>query len=445
MRSIFVLALKDLMIIRRDYVGLFFMIGFPVIMAIFFGLIGTTMSGEGSSAKMTIAVIDRDQSDQSRQYIQSLIDTDSIEQATLPDSLETDEARMAHAADLVRRGQLLAFITLPKGFGETAGIMWLEAPVIEVGIDPSRGAESAMLEGMLMQAMGDLVAARFADPGSLMPAIDDVRDQIAQSEDIPVAQRLALTTLMGSLDDLMFSLEEVNSATTDSPDAQDNMPSMQLVEVNRVDVTRPRKNDVTDNIRSAWDLSFPSAMLWGMLGSSAIFAVSIVRERKQGTFLRLQVAPISRAHILGGKALACFIAAIVVNILMIGLALALGMRPRDAVMLGVAVVCVAICFVGIMMLMSVIGNTEESVSGAAWGANVMMAMFGGGMVPLAFMPAFMKSISNFSPVKWGVYALEGAIWRGFSWGEIALPLTILVSVGAAGFVAGWIILRRKSA
>ena len=55
-----------------------------------------------------------------------------------------------------------------------------------------------------------------------------------------------------------------------------------------------------------------------------------------------------------------------------------------------------------MMVMSVIGDTEEAVSGAAWGANMIMAMFGGAMLPLLFMPSFMKAISNFSPVKWSV-------------------------------------------
>ena len=54
--------------------------------------------------------------------------------------------------DRVRRGQLVGMIAIPKGFGETAGILWMEGPAIEVGIDPSRKAESGMLQGMIMQA-----------------------------------------------------------------------------------------------------------------------------------------------------------------------------------------------------------------------------------------------------------------------------------------------------
>jgi ABC-2 type transport system permease protein len=65
-----------------------------------------------------------------------------------------------------------------------------------------------------------------------------------------------------------------------------------------------------------------------------------------------------------------------------------------------------------------------------------MSMTGGGMIPLIAMPSWMVAVSHFSLVKWGVLAVEGAIWRGFSWGEMALPLGILVTVGAVGLAVG---------
>ena len=89
-----------------------------------------------------------------------------------------------------------------------------------------------------------------------------------------------------------------------------------------------------------------------------------------------------------------------------------------------------------MTLMSVIGKTEEAVSGAAWGANMIMAMFGGAMIPLAFMPRFMAVLGNASPVKWSILALEGAIWRDFTLSEMLLPCIILVAVGATSLAIG---------
>ena len=107
------------------------------------------------------------------------------------------------------------------------------------------------------------------------------------------------------------------------------------------------------------------------------------------------------------------------------------------------ILCVSLCFVGLMMLMSVIGKTEQAVGGAGWAIITMFCMFGGGMIPVAFMPDWMQTLSHFSPVKWGIIALEGAIWRGFSLSEMLLPCGILIGIGAVSFVVGVRILSRQ--
>lgn len=215
---------------------------------------------------------------------------------------------------------------------------------------------------------------------------------------------------------------------------------MELARIESLDVTREVAPDSIEatigKLRSKWDISFPQGMMWGVLACASGFAITLVRERTHGTLTRLQVAPVTRAEILAGKALACFVAVLFVIGLMTVLGVQLGMRPESPVKLVVASLAIASCFVGVMMLMSVIGKSEESVSGAAWGVNVVMAMFGGGMIPLAFMPPFMKTLSHFSPVKWGVVALEGAIWRGFTFGELMVPWAILFTIGATCLAIG---------
>jgi ABC-2 type transport system permease protein len=69
-------------------------------------------------------------------------------------------------------------------------------------------------------------------------------------------------------------------------------------------------------------------------------------------------------------------------------------------------------------------------------------MFGGGMIPLAFMPPFLVGMSQASPVKWSILALEGAIWRDFTLAEMAPPCAVLVAVGAACLGLGSVRLAR---
>ena len=67
------------------------------------------------------------------------------------------------------------------------------------------------------------------------------------------------------------------------------------------------------------------------------------------------------------------------------------------------------------------------------------------MIPLAFMPGFMRTLSHLSPVKWSILALEGAIWRGFSLAEMLLPCAVLVAVGGVCASVGiWALSRNRS-
>ena len=96
----------------------------------------------------------------------------------------------------------------------------------------------------------------------------------------------------------------------------------------------------------------------------------------------------------------------------------------------------SIAFVGVMMFLTTLGRTERAVGGSSWGVLLVMMMFGGGMVPLMFMPKWMAAMSNFSPAKWGIYCLEAGVWRELSWGELMVPYAILLAIGIIGFAAG---------
>jgi len=165
--------------------------------------------------------------------------------------------------------------------------------------------------------------------------------------------------------------------------------------------------------------------------------VSLVSERTTGTMARLLTAPVSRRQLLAGKALACFVAILAMEVLVLSFGvLVFGVRPGSWVLLTAAGVSSAAAFVGIMMVLSTLGRTESSANAAAWAALLVMALVGGGMVPLFVMPRFMATVSHASPAKWVILALEGALWRGFSAAEMALPCGILLAIGGIGFVAG---------
>jgi len=173
------------------------------------------------------------------------------------------------------------------------------------------------------------------------------------------------------------------------------------------------------------------------------FAQSLVSERTMGTYGRLRSTPLSRTEFLLGKGLASYLTGliVIVALLAIGGGL-LGVRLENPLALVAATLTIPLCFTGLMLLFANLGKSERAVSGAGWAVMLVFSMLGGGMIPLIAMPPWMQTASGVSPVKWGIVALEGSVWRGFSAAEMALPCIVLASVGLIGFALGFVLSRR---
>ena len=205
----------------------------------------------------------------------------------------------------------------------------------------------------------------------------------------------------------------------------------QPLTITRKDVAR-----VSDGPRNPFDITFPQGVIWGLIGCAMSFGISLVTERTHGTLVRLRMAPLTNTQVLAGKALSCFVSILFVEVMLLGVALAFGVRPTSYAMLALAGLSAAICFVGFMMLVASLGKTEQTASGAAWSMLMPLSMIGGAMVPTFVMPAWIQSISFISPIRWAMLAIEGGVWRQFTISEMALPCAILITIGIACFAAG---------
>lgn len=306
---------------------------------------------------------------------------------------------------------------------------------LEIGIDPSRKAESKYLEGMVMQTLFETMQTKFQNKADTREMIQKGQNSLETDTTLDASQKPIYKKFFKDLDSFIVS---ANDSTYKSGFFGGKGSEMKLE-------TKPVQRDYSGLPRSAFDITFPSAILWGMIGCASSFAISIVTERRKGTYARLQTAPISSNHILLGKGTACWLACIadIIFLLALGI-LFFHVRVGNPVYLTMAAVCTACCFVGIMMFVAVLGKTEQAVAGTGWAIFMFMAMFGGAMIPLMFMPGWMKTVSNISPVKWGVYAFEGAIWRDFSFPEMLIPCGVLLGFGLVMYLIGWKILKKTS-
>ena len=427
MNAIWAIAWKDLRLLLRDKADLFWVLGFPILIAFFFGSIG---GSGGKRAVMPIAVVDQDRTDYSRAIVKRLESSEA---------LKTREAPLDSARLLVRRGDLVAYVALRPGTGGTFGFGGDSTSGIEIGVDPRRSAEREYLRGLVTAALFQSVRGSFAPGGAGRDLVRNGLDRLRDDASIDPERRGRETRLLTSLESFMSALDSsrtpagAGDSTTDSS-AGAGGPNIRVVEVAESD----------GGPRTAYEVTFPSSIAWALIGVCMSFAVSIVYERITGTFLRLRLAPISRAQVLAGKGLASFIASLVAVSFVLALGvIAFHVRVSSPLLLVVAIGASAFCFTGVMMVVATLGRTPPSVAGAGWAIMMIMSMTGGGMIPLIAMPAWMQSISNFSVVKYAVLSVEGAVWRGFGWSEMLPVLAVPVLVGLAGIAIGTRVLQSR--
>ena len=444
MSAVLAIALKDLTLVWRDKFALFWIFAFPLMYALFFGTIFG--GGDGDRGSILVTVVDEARSDSSLALIQKLDGNEGITVARAaqeegsradppPESLTLEQAREA-----VRKGQRVAYVHIPPGYGDSPfavfGAQEDDTATVSIGIDPRRQAEAGFLQGVIMESMFGSLTDQFSDRELMHTEIGELRSGLADEEDIDEQDRESLDTFLSSLDTFLQDYQQSEETGTASAESGgfDLGEMVRVVDISRERGKRPR---------STFEITFPQALVWGLMSVAMTFAVGLVRERKSGTLLRLSMAPIGRTRLLAGKATACFLACLVTMGVLMGFgALALGVRFDDVTFVLLAMLCTAVCFTGLMMLISVMGKTENAVAGSSWALMMPFAMIGGGMIPLIAMPSWLATASNFSPFKWAITAVEGGLWRGFDLADMVLPCLILLAIGAITFFSGVTIFRR---
>lgn len=422
MVAVLAIALKDVKLLFRVKEAWFFTLCWPLIVAVIFG---SLFGGGGSGpSRMFIAITDEDQTPASKQFVDALARREGF------DVLRTS---VSAATDLVRRGRRVGAIRIPKGFGEASGRLFFgDPPKVELLIDPSRQAETAMLQGFLLEQaagrMQTLFSASPAGRSQITSMLEDVKKQSGA-----FAGQADLQSMLGSLDAFLGKQSQAppKAHAAAEPEAAAGGGWRPLA-IEVTSVQRQREGPA-----NGFQITFPQGMQWGILGCMMSFAISLAVERTRGTLTRLLMSPAPSWALLAGKGLACYTAILIVEtaLAVIGAAF-FGVRPSSPGLLVLAILVVPLGFVGLMMLVASLGRTEEGASGAGWALMMPMSMLGGGMIPLAVMPAWIQPFSYASPVRWAIISFEGAIWRGFSLAEMAMPCAILIGIGAVAFAVG---------
>lgn len=341
MKRILCLAHKDFVVLVGDKSNLFWVFGFPVVFALFFGLIFANTGGGDGPKDMEVGLVDQDQSELSQEYAARL---------DAEDALRLTPMTLEDAQERIRKGKLPAALIIKDSFSENNGMAFgTDEPIIQIMTDPSRQMQSAYLKGLAAKAQFEGFSTMFSDPDRAKENFQAWRDGIAQDPDM---DPLLAATFLTMFDSMETFTEQLNLQEGEN-ELSDDFMSIDTISVERE--IEKGKSPV-----HGFQVTFPQCILWGIMGCAATFAVSLVKEKTSGTLARLCVGPIRKSHILAGKGLACFATCSMVMVFLSLLAKLLFKVPIDSFPNFVlACICVNICFVGLMMFVCTLGKTEQ--------------------------------------------------------------------------------------
>ena len=193
------------------------------------------------------------------------------------------------------------------------------------------------------------------------------------------------------------------------------------------------KNNKKEVLPNSVQHNVPAWTLFAIFFIIVPLSINIVKEKSQGTFVRLRTNPVHYATVLGGKTIVYLAVCLIqfVLMLLIGIYLfpSIGLPTLNVTgrlpLLFVVTLFSGLAAIGLGLLLGTVAKTQEQ--SAPFGATfvVILAALGGVWVPVFIMPKIMQTLSNISPMNWGLNAFYDVFLRHGSFLDILPEITLL--------------------
>lgn len=399
---------KDLQIFVSDRRAMILAFAAPIAIASFFGVVFSGTDDSGGAARIPVLVVDEDGGAISKSIVAAV---------TADASLEVRPATAEEARDIVRRGDVSVGVVIPKGFGDAAGTALFggaDRPELDVLYDPSRGAELAMVRGMLMGHVMEAVSREMFSGERGRQLVDDTLAQL-DTAGLPAAQT-------GALRDLLTSVRAFNNSDAASPSGSGGGLTVPYT------VREEAMTAQTGVAYNGFAHAFAGMGVQFVLFAAIDLGIGILLERQRGLWKRLRSAPISRLQLLLGKAASGAIIAMVSLLISFAFAIVVwGVRIDGSIVgfIGVAA-AFALMASSFGLLLASLGRTPNATRGVAILGTLVMVMLGGAWVPTFVFPAWLQQLTIVVPTRWAVDGLDAMTWRGVGVAGAVMPVLVLL-------------------
>jgi ABC-2 type transport system permease protein len=238
-------------------------------------------------------------------------------------------------------------------------------------------------------------------------------------------------SVMNAINKMVFEIEnkKIYKAFQDQLGTTEDLENKSLITFKEITPNKGKLDVIPNSVQH----NVPAWALFAIFFIVVPLSINLVKEKSQGTSVRIRTSPTQYyIHILG-KTFTYLIICVIQFLLMVAVGIwvfPLMDLPQFDVSgkmfhLLIVTLFAGLAAIGFGILIGTMSNTQEQ--SAPFGATsvVVLAAIGGIWVPVFLMPEFMQKIAQFSPMNWGLNAYYDIILRNSGIGEIAKELIFL--------------------
>ncbi|WP_310277572.1 ABC transporter permease [Flavobacterium piscis] len=404
--KIWMSIVKEFLLLKRDLGGLIILFIMPLVLVITVTLIQDSTFKTVSDSKIPILLVDNDQGSVSKTVFENLEKSQLFSVVTQIDNKPITEEI---ARENVYKGKFQLAIIIPKNLSidlQTKVDQNVENIVSKIGLtetDSTAQTEKAVIKEKEVKLYFD-PAVQMSFKNAVMSSIDKMISQIETKS--------IYTTFQNQLGEENTQFEQKSFITF-----KEIIPKINNKEV--------LPNSVQHNV--------PAWTLFAIFFIVIPLSINIVKEKSQGTFVRLLTNPVSNLIVIIGKTITYSVICMIQFYMMVAVAIFLfphiGLPALNIeghlFLMSVVALFSGFAAIGFGILLGTIASTQEQ--SAPFGATsvIILAAIGGVWVPVFAMPKIMQLIAKSSPMNWGLEAFYDVLLRNVSFLEIIPKISLL--------------------
>ena len=327
------------------------------------------------------------------------------------------------------------------GYGATYDLTRVPYAVL----DQSRGAASTELLAKLDGTGVFERVATLTSSGQIAGMIDAGDALLVVSIPSDFEARLA----SGQQAPLQVILDGRNSSTAGSAAAYVSsiVASYNQSRVDTASITVVRRSWFNPNLESRWNMMPALIASLSMMQTLTLAALSVAREREQGTFDQLLVTPLTPLQILIGKALPSILVGLLQSTIIFLIILFWFQIPMNGSvwLLYLGLVTFTTASVGIGLSISAVSLTMQQAMLYTFMLVMPLMLLSGLLTPVRNMPYVLQIITYVNPLRFGIDLVRRVYLEGAGLSDVAFNFVPLLAVAVVTLpLAAWLFRNRLS-